>query len=450
MRKRTPIIDRRSFIRMAGATLLLPAFPSLTRAAGTAPLTAAAPRRLCVIFFGNGVSLPPEGHEHSDWRWFPHQTGRDYKFNKPLLPLKPFRDHFSILGGLSHPVLRSVYAHNTGAYFLTGADQRLPTGNTISMDQIHAGYEGIHTRYPSLVLATEGGVGDYQRSHTLSFTETGQPIPPLAMPRNIYNELFTVGNQDPGALRETFGRKRSILDTALSELNFTRSRLGSEDKRKLDQYLSSVRGIEESLDRADAWIDREKATLPADRFDLDADPTVGPKEYIESMYALINAAFLTDSTRTITFVKRREIAGGLANSFPRSIGLSDHHTLSHSTKKTNGYLNWAKYDEWLTARFAGFLKQMAETEDPIADGSLLDNTLVLYGSGTSHTHVTHNYPLLLAGGKNMGFKHGAYHDFTKNGEDLPLNNLLLTLLQQTGIEMDRFGDSTGTLDSLLT
>ncbi len=440
-----PRIDRRSLIKTAGATLLLPALPSLTNAS-TAQKT---PRRICVIFFGNGVSLAPIGHEHQDWHWFPRETGTNYTLSKPLEPLQPLREQFSILSGLSHPVLRSVYAHNTGAYFLTGADQRLPTGNSISMDQVHAQYEGIQTRYPSLVMASEGGIGDYQRSHTLSFTETGQPVPPLAMPRNVYKELFSVDNSDPQALRRALGRNRSILDAAVAELNSTRASLGAADKRKLDQYLNSVRGIEEGLDRADAWIDREKVQLPADQFDLDADPTVGPKEFIDSMYSLIKAAFETDSTHTVTFVKRREIAGGLANNFPLSIGLPSHHNLSHGTKEKDGYLNWAKYDRFLSERFFGFLKQMAETEDPIADGSLLDNTVVLYGSGTSHTHVTHNYPLILAGGKNMGLKHGSHHNFSKHGEDQPLNNLLLTLLNQTGIEIDRFGDSTGTLDALL-
>lgn len=441
-----PRIDRRSLIKTAGATLLLPAFPSLIRASSASQNP---PRRICVIFFGNGVSLAPLGHEYQDWHWFPRETGSNYAFTKPLEPLLPLRDQFSILSGLSHPVLRSVYAHNTGAYFLTGADQRLPTGNSISMDQVHAQYEGIHTRYPSLVLASEGGIGDYQRSHTLSFSETGQPIPPLAMPRNVYNELFSVDDSNPKLLRRALGRNRSILDTAVAELNSTRESLGAADKRKLDQYLGSVRGIEEGLNRADAWIEREKNQVPADQFDLDADPTVGPKEFIDSMYSLMRAAFETDSTRTITFVKRREIAGGLANNFPISIGLPSHHTLSHGTKEKDGYLNWATYDRFLSERFFGFLKQMAETEDPIADGSLLDNTIVLYGSGTSHTHVTHNYPLILAGGKNMGLKHGCHHDFRKNGEDQPLNNLLLTMLNRAGVETDRFSDSTGTFAELI-
>jgi hypothetical protein len=440
------LLDRRSFIKTAGATLLLPALPSLTRAASP---TTNPPRRICVIFFGNGVSLAPVGHEHEDWHWFPRQSGPDYQFTIPMEPLRPWRDQFSIIAGLSHPVLRSVYAHNTGGYFLTGADQRLPTGNTVSMDQVHAQYEGIHTRYPSLVLASEGGIGDYQRSHTLSFTETGQPIPPLAMPRNVYNELFSVSDSNPEAIRRSFGRKRSILDTAVAELKSTRASLGASDKRKLDQYLTSVRGIEERLDRAESWVEREKVHLPADQFDLDVDPREGPREFVDSMYNMITAAFLTDSTRTITFAKRREVAGGIANNFPLSIGLAPHHKLSHGTKEKDGFLNWSKYDRWLNERFAGFLKEMAETDDPIAEGSLLDNTLVLYGSGTSHTHITHNYPIILAGGKNMGFKHGAFHDFRKAGEDNTFNNLLLTMLQQTGVEIDRFGDSTGTFSELL-
>lgn len=440
-------INRRAFIKTLGASLLLPALPMFSFGAGTPNRN---PRRLCVIFFGNGVPLPPPDHpDHADWHWFPHQTGRDFKLTKPLQALEPLRGNFSILAGLSHPVLRSIYAHNTGGYFLTGADEHRPQANSVSMDQIHAQFEGSRTRYPSLVLASEGGVGDFRKSHTLSYSSAGQPIVPIATPRNVYNELFGVDARDRKDVKRAFGRDRSILDAAVSEMRFINSRLGPADRSKVDQYQTAVRNIEKRLDRAEAWMDIEKTKMPMDRFNLDADPREAPEAFLDNMYDLMYTAFLSDSTRSITLMKAREGAGGIANNFPKAFGLKDYHSLSHDTKSENGFRNWATFNKFLTDRFARFLGQMAGTPDPLGEGSLLDNTVVLYGSGTSLTHTTYNYPLVLAGGKNMGFRHGAFHNFNKGKEDLPLNNLLLTMLLQLGAEVDHFGDSTGTLQPLL-
>lgn len=440
-------IDRRSFLKTAGASLLLPALPVF---GANAVSPSRNPRRLCVVFFGNGVPLPPEGHpDHDDWNWFPHQTGADFRLNKPLEPLERLRGDFSVLSGLSHPILRSIYAHNTGGFFLTGADTRSPQGNSVSMDQVHAQFEGIRTRYPSLVLASEGGVGDFRKSHTLSYSLTGQPIVPIATPRNVYDELFGVETRNRGEKKRAYGRDRSILDTALGDLKSIDAKLSPADRSKVEQYHTAVRNIEKRLDRAEAWMDVEKAKMPADRFDLEADPRKGPEAFLDNMYELMYSAFLSDSTRSITFTKMREGAGGIANGFPRALGLKDLHGLSHDTKSEDGYRNWATFNQFLSDRLAGFLEQMASTDDPIGEGSLLDNTIVLYGSGTSTTHTTYNYPLILAGGKNMGFKHGSHHNFHKNGEDAPLNNLLLTILLQLEAEVDQFGDSSGTLSRLL-
>jgi hypothetical protein len=448
MSKQILQIDRRAFLKTAGAAaLLLPALPIFGAGAGSPQRN---PRRLCVIFYGNGVPLPPPGHpDHADLHWFPHQTGANFKLNKPLAALEPMRGQFSILGGLSHPVLRSIFAHNTGGYFLTGADESQPMANTVSMDQVHAQFEGVRTRYPSLVLASEGGVGDFRKSHTLSYSHTGQPIVPIATPRNIYDELFGVDRRNRQDTKRAFGRDRSVLDAALGKLKYLTAQLNAADRAKVDQYHTAVRNIEKRLDRAEEWIDVAKPHMPADRFNLDADPRQGPEAFLDNMYELMYAAFLSDSTRSITFMKAREGAGGIANNFPKAFGLKDYHSISHDTKSEDGFRNWATFNKFLSDRFAGFLQQMAATDDPIGEGSLLDNTIVLYGSGTSLTHTTYNYPLVLAGGKNMGLKHGSYHNFQKNGVDLPLNNLLLTLLIQLGAEVDRFGDSNGTLDQLI-
>ena len=195
-------ISRRTFLRAGSASLLLPALSSLPLPAFASGggSSSAPPGRLCFVFFGMGVSLPPEGHvAYTDWHWLPHQTGGDYKLNKSLESLAPFRDKMSILGGLSHPRTRTMYAHSTGAYFLSGADPEAPGGNSISADQAFANHFGSDTRYPYITMSTEGGIGDFREPHTLSYSGTGQPIPSIGGPRALFNELFSV--QD--ASRET-------------------------------------------------------------------------------------------------------------------------------------------------------------------------------------------------------------------------------------------------------
>tara|TARA_R110002049_G_scaffold50370_3_gene143183 strand:- start:240332 stop:240931 length:600 start_codon:yes stop_codon:yes gene_type:complete len=184
-------------------------------------------------------------------------------------------------------------------------------------------------------------------------------------------------------------------------------------------------------------------------FDFDAEPTreLGTN-YMRTMFDLIQMALLTDSTRVVTYQMAMENAGGPGNKLPYAAGLSlHHHQLSHSAARDEGgWERWARYDQYLAKRLAEFLTKMAETPDPLAEGSLLDNTIVLYGCGTSKTHVGRNYPLVLAGGKNLGLKHGAFHRFA---EERPFNDLLLTLLQRVGVETESFGDSERMVDQIL-
>ncbi len=448
--------DRRLFLQSAGSSLLLPALPSLSALLSTgahASPTAdksVPPKRLCFVFFGMGVALPPEDHvAHKDWHWFPHELGANFKLNKTLESLEPYRDQMSIMTGLSHPRTRTTYAHSTGAYFLSGADPKNPAGNSISADQVYATYAGQHTRYPYMMMSTEGGVGDFREPNTMSYSSSGQPIPSIGNPRDVFNEMFGVPSGDRQSIERAFGRDRSILDTVSADLASLQKSLGYEDKAKLDQYLTAVRSMESRIERAQDWLDVPKPNVPESQFkQLDSDPiNDGPTDFIDTMYELMTQAFLTDSTRMVNFLKVNESPGGLAGRFPKvALGLDDHHTLSHGFNEEGGFERWAQYDAYLAERFAGFLKQMSETDDPHAEGSLLDNTAVLYGSGTSTVHNTRNFPLLLAGGKNLGFKHGTFHGFD---ESVPMSNLLLTMLQQSDIPVESFSDSTGNLSELL-
>lgn len=455
MIKRNPPFGRRAFLKSAGATLLLPATAGISHATGNREVARNvtqnpdAPRRLCAVFVGNGVALPPPDHPaHDKWHWFPHETGPNFELTAPLEPLRNVKDQLSVISGLSHPALRTIYAHTTAGYFLTGANPESPTGNTISMDQVLAQFAGSQTLYPSLTIGTEGGAGDVSRSNTLSYMQSGQPIPAIGgTPRAVFDELFSVDARDKAAQVRGFNRDRSVLDAAVVQIKSLQERLGGDDRRRLEEYLTSVRGTETRIDRAEAWLDVPKPDVSPDQFQLDADPVQdGPAAFLDAMYQLVHTAFVTDSTRIAAFQAVGEGAGTIAKDFPKALGMpSIHHALTHNYDKTeDGFEIWARYDQFQVQRLALFLELLATTDDPLADGSLLDNTIVLYGSGTSETHITRDYPIIVAGGRNMGLVHGIHRRY--EDESIPFSNLLLTLLQTLGVPDGRFSDSTGTLD----
>ena len=451
------MVTRRGLLKAAGFTIALPALPSLrglpfvqpaAAAEATAASPAADPKRFCCIFFPNGVSLPPEEHpSREDWHWFPHEVGADYKLTKPLEPLAGLRSDLTVLSGLSHPAMRSTIAHVTADSFLTGADSSRAYTNSISLDQLYAARVGSQTRFPSLALSSDGGVGTPGRTQTLSFNAAGRPIPSLSDPRAIFNRLFGVQELSVEQQRRDFGRDRSILDSVLSETHSLHRQLSPADRRRLDEYTNSVREIERRLDRADQWLDAQRPSVAAEDFELEVTPRDDAEDYIRAILDLMHVAILTDSTRAITYQITSEDGKGVGDRFPNSIGLSGHHALSHGIGSEKGYENWGRYDQFLAQQLAYFLERLRSTEDPYQDGSLLDNTLVYYGCSTSRTHAAVNYPLILAGGHRMGFQHGQHRRFKES--DYRLSDLYVTMLQRLGVETDRFADSTRSLTEVL-
>ena len=454
------VLSRRTLLRAAGFSIALPAFASLKELpflqvvqggepdSRTEATSRQHPRRFCCIFFPNGVSLPPKGHpSHEDWHWFPHSVGRDYTLTRPLEPLAKHRSEFTILSGLSHPAMRSSIAHITADSFLTGADSSRSYTNSISLDQLIARRVGNQTRFPSLTLSSDGGVGAPGRTKTLSFSASGRPVPSLSEPRAIFNRLFGVEKQSLAEERRAFGRDRSILDNVLAETAMIQRQLSAGDRRRFEEYTTSVREIEHRLARADQWLDVQRPEIKPEDFDLAITPQGDAEDYIRSIFDLMFVAFLTDSTRTITYQITSEDAKGIGDRFPNSIGLPGHHSLSHGIGNEKGYENWARYDQFLAGQLAYFLDRLRSTSDPFQDGSLLDHTIVFYGCSTSRTHQAVNYPLILAGGKSMGFRHGQHRHFDKSKHRL--SDLYVTMLEQLGIEVDRFADSTGSLAELL-
>ena len=454
-------LPRRRVLRTGGYTIALPALASLsdlpflqtvrgdesTRQSNETPVR--SPKRFCCIFFPNGVSLPPERHAaHQHWHWFPHQVGREYTLTRSLEPLTPHRDQMTILSGLSHPAMRDSIAHITADSFLTGADSSRVYTNSISLDQLIARRIGNETRFPSLTLSSDGGVGVPGRTKSLSFSASGRPIPALSEPRAIFNRLFGVQDHSLDEQRRAFSRDRSILDNVLEETAAIRKNLSAGDRRRLEEYTTSVREIERRLELADQWLDVQRPRVnPAD-YDLDVTAADNAQEYIRAILDLMYVAILTDSTRAITYQITSEDAKGIGDRFPSALGLPGHHSLSHGVRKKEGYEDWGRYDQFLSKQFAYFLNRLRTTDDPFQSGSLLDHTIVLYGCSTSRTHKAVNYPLIMAGGDAAGFRHGQHRAFDESA--YRLSDLYVTILQQLGLDNDRFADSTTTLSELLT
>ncbi len=440
-------LDRRTFLLGSGAALGLPFLDCMAATPNSTQTD--RPRRFCSMYFGFGVGLPKEGTESAQWRWFPSGEGSDFAFTKSLEPLEPHRNDVTILGGLSHPNGRRMGGHDTGDTFLTGA---LLTSkflrNTVSADQIIANQVGDRTRFSSLTLSTDGGVGEPTRSSTLSYDHKGRPIPALNEPRRIFERLFGTGDAAVMAKRRRLVSAGSMLDRVLEDSHSLRRRLGHSDREKFDEYLASVRQIEQRVERSQHWLEVPAPELSdEDRkiLHLDADDEA-PKQYIQTMYDSMYLAFRSDSTRVATYqVTNMADASSKAGKFPQLEGFKGSlHSLAHGWNKPEGAEKLGRWDRFMAEQLSGFLSRLASVEEP--HGSLLDNTVVLYGSSNSQTHNNTNYPLVLAGGRKLGLKHGRYLRF---GDEVPMSNLLLTMMNAVGVESDQFADSNGDIGELL-
>lgn len=460
-------MDRRKFLRASGIALALPWFESF---ASALPSVSTPRKRLACFYIPDGVPMPrSDDPAFEDWAWFPHVEGKDYRFSKCLDPLEPLRKEVTVFSGLSHPLARKVMGHSNADQFLTGAD----TGgggdyaNSVSMDQIFMAQVGDQTRHDCLVLSTDGGTGSPRGSQTMSYNRQGRPIPAENRPKRIFDQLFVTSNQQAA---QRLAAQRSTLDDLLEDARSLRRRLSNHDQETLEQYLQSVRETERKVEKTKSWLKVPLPTVEAEYLNLQVTPPEDPRNYVRTMFELIFLAFQTDSTRTVTYQIGRENGVGISDRLARAVGHDLTHMLSHWTKKPGGWENFGVYHRFLIEEWARFVTRLKSTPEPGGHGSMLENTMCLYGSASSSFHLSRNYPLILAGGQRMGIRQGQYlqcgkvdyeaiadlsagdkrkRDDMKFEED-PMGRLLLTMLQQLGVETNEFAGSNQTLSEMLT
>ena len=447
MSKKSWHLDRRTFLRGLGVSCMLPYLEGMAMTSFSKLTEPLPPKRLCFLYFPNGVALPPEESPyHKKWNWFPIGEGKNYQLTRSLEPLKGHRNEMSILGGLSHPFSRNVLGHMAGDSFLTGGDLRGEYKNSISVDQVAAEKLSKYTRFRSLTLSTDGGVGYKSRTSTLSFNSAGKPIPSEHRQREIFERYFSPnGGNTTQERRRSLNQGKKIVDLVLEDSKGFKKRLGANDKVKLDEYLSSLNEVEKQLNRNEKWLDVPLKNFDASLINMNVDPTSAPEDYVRSMLDIMVLGFQTDNTRVMSYMMAREDGMGFGDNFPKiALGLQGHHTISHD-RATGHWEDWGRLDRWYAKQFNYFLNKMKNTKDVY--GSLLDNTLILYGSACSTTHNARNCPLILAGGSDLGVEHGAYTQFDEKKERL--SNLFVSMLNKLDVETVSFSDSTGPLSDIL-
>jgi hypothetical protein len=436
-------VRRRTFLRGVGTTLALPLLDAMIPANTALADTPAKPVRRF------GAVYVPHGKMMADWT--PRSIGDNFKFSPILEPLEPLRDHLTVLSGLSGPptVVNGGHAVAPASYLSGNIAPRPTEGDDIyaaqTFDQLLAKEIGQATPFPSLEVATEDfstsiGACDTGYSctymNTISWANPTTPLPMETNPRVVFERMFR-GTGSAAQRMARMREDRSILDSVTAAAASFGSGLGARDRARLTDYLENVREIERRIQRAEKQTDSQSMQIDA--------PIGVPEQYDEHvaiLFDLLAVAWQTDTTRIFTFMMARDVSN---ISFPQ-IGVPDpHHALSHEANRNDPAkaIKFAKVNTYHVQMLGKFLENLQATQD--GDGTLLDHSMVLYGSGMSNgnQHSHHPLPLLLAGkgaGQLKGNQHLVFPDLT------PTANLLLSLAHKNGLEIESFGKSTSPLE----
>ncbi|PAW86280.1 MAG: hypothetical protein B9S33_08395 [Pedosphaera sp. Tous-C6FEB] len=441
-------LPRRTFLRGLGTLMALPALEAMTPALKAAT-TKAAPRRTAFVYVPNGMNMA---------EWWPQTVGKAYDLPSILQPLAAHRDEFNVLSGLAQVSGRAgpdgAGDHaRANATWLTGQRARKTAGADIqvgvSIDQVLAEQVGRQTRFDSLELgcdkARTAGACDSGYScayqFNLAWKGPATPMPPEANPKQVFDRLFGNGtsSEESAARQKREQYNRSILDFVLEDANSLKRQLGATDRRKLDEYMTAVRELEERIQQAERF--KLANVAPAQRKDF-LPQDYSYEQHIRMMYDLMVLAFQTDSTRIASFLVAHD---GSNRSYP-FIGVPDgHHDLSHHNADPVKLNKIAKINTFHTTQFAYFLNKLKSVKE--GDGTLLDNSAIVFGSGLAdgNRHAHHDLPILLAGRGGGTIKSGQSLEFK---QETPLCNLFVSLAERMGAKVDKFGDSTGRLEAI--
>lgn len=454
------LVDRRRFLRGAGVAVALPLLnsmqPRAVLAKNAAPRKTELPRRSVFVYIPNGVNVES---------WKMDKAGADYDLSVPLQPLERHKKVITPISGLYHGNGLGQ-GHVCADSWLTGAALSSESSNyknSVSCDQVMAEVTGPLTRFPSLELSITAGVGQPQNTTTLSYSRDGVPLPAEESPRTVFERLFGTDSGGAKAQEAKIRSRQSVLDAISSDARSFRSALGHEDTQKLDEYLNAVREVEIRTERMEQWLNVPKPQVNGDRFLRDV-PRSYAGDYYRTMYDLIVLALQTDMTRVVTYMSGSETFG-LA--LPELHIRQSRHELSHHNGDPETLSRLTRSDTFLTEQLAYFLDRLhAVQEDGV---SLLDRTMVLYGSGMSygHSHGNANLPTVFAGGAKLGIKHGQHLDynlkklgtyeqrdlvgmcFSPIDRDARLSNLLLTMLHAMNVPTEKFADSLAPISEVL-
>lgn len=453
------LLSRRTMLKGLGVTMALPMLEAMAPGTAGKVFAQAAdnvgrstvgkmPTRMAMIFTPNGVN-----YDH----WMPTGEGRNFKLSPTLQPLEEVRQHVNVMTGLT---LDKARANGDGpgdharssATFLTGAQARKTNGNDIqigiSIDQFTAQQVGNQTRLPSLELGCENGrpTGNCDSGYScayvsnISWRDEDTPVPKMINPADVFEMMFGDVSQarEAGHRQEQLRRRASVLDYVMQDTNRLERRLGAADKRKIDEFQTAIREIERRVQAAANQVE----AVPVPDMDAPVGIPVDVAEHIDLMFDMQLLAFQMDMTRVSTLMLG---VGGSNRSFP-GIGVKDgHHHLSHHRNNTEMVNSIRKIDLFYMQRFARFVKKMAETPD--GDGSLLDHSMIMLGSGIcdGNRHNHENLPIVMAGRANGTIDTGRLIQYRR---ETPLCNLYLSMMDRMNIDVASFGDSTGRLSGL--
>ncbi len=414
-------LNRRSFLRGIGGTLALPLLESHLAAAGVA---GKPPTRFLVV--GNPLGAHPNF-------FFPKDFGRDFTISKTLSSLDWLKQRMTILSHTDHGMSGG---HGKEVSFLSGVLPVNAAGfpeKNMSLDQLLARHSGSEVRYDFIGASLNSSVN-------MSWTSSGVPRRPFTEPRKLFDHLFlNLTPHQRAERRRMLQHDKSILDTVGSQFSSLLKSASANDRERIEQFQTSVRELEGAFANRDTWLDRDKPKFDISEHYADHEVTVTNR--YDAIFDMIAYAFQTDLTRVASVEFPRDL------SYRDIDGVSrDYHSTTHNGRREEVIAEEVIIESFQIARLARCLKKLDAIKEPNGNGTMLDNTIVLFGSGMGYggSHSNRNLPIVVAGG---GFKHLGHVDVaSKNGESMPLCNLFVTLMQRFGIERDKFNLSTGRFD----